>query len=500
MGEATPIIDPEFRALIPPPRDDERATLEANLVADGCRDPLVVWRGHGILLDGHNRLEICDRLGIAYQITAIELSDRDAAKLWILDNQLGRRNLIDYVRGVLALQKKAIHEARAKANQKARKGDQPGASPAKLPDLSPVNTRAEVAKDAGLGERTIAKIVTVEKNGSPELKAAASKGHISIDAAEKIAKLPEDKQKAIVAAGKDSVIEAAKASQAQEREDRARKREAARKAELEARAKAADESLPLDAPKWEVRQGDCLDGLKALGDEGRRPRLIFADPPYNIGVPYGDHYDDDVPGDEFERRLRDWISACYRALADDGSLWLLLNHEWGYVAATLAVDVGFTLRQWITWYESFGVNQTSKFNRCSRPLLWLTKHRERFVFNDVDEVRRPSDRQAKYRDERANPDGKLWDDVWGINPPIPRLAGTHAERIPGFPTQLPLALLRPIVACASEADDLVVDPFCGSGTTGAACIELGRRFVGLDLSEANVKAATTRLKAHRRDS
>ena len=55
--------------------------------------------------------------------------------------------------------------------------------------------------------------------------------------------------------------------------------------------------------------------------------------------------------------------------------------------------------------------------------------------------------------------------------------------MPDFPTQLPIALLRPIVACASRPGDLVVDPFSGSGTTGAACIELGRRFVGLELSE-----------------
>jgi len=87
------IIDPEFSALIPPLSPDEKAQLEANLVAEGCLDALKVWAGHNILLDGHNRLEICQRLGIDYQTTAIDLADREAACDWIDRNQLGRRNL-----------------------------------------------------------------------------------------------------------------------------------------------------------------------------------------------------------------------------------------------------------------------------------------------------------------------------------------------------------------------------------------------------------------------
>jgi site-specific DNA-methyltransferase (adenine-specific) len=122
----------------------------------------------------------------------------------------------------------------------------------------------------------------------------------------------------------------------------------------------------------------------------------------------------------------------------------------------------------------------------------MVRDRKRFVFH-ADAVRRPSDRQTKYRDRRANPAGKVWDDVWGINPPIPRVAGTHAERIEDFPTQLPLELLRRVVGCASDPGDLVVDPFNGSGTTGAACVELGRRYVGVEQSERYADRARRRL-------
>jgi site-specific DNA-methyltransferase (adenine-specific) len=178
-------------------------------------------------------------------------------------------------------------------------------------------------------------------------------------------------------------------------------------------------------------------------------------------------------------------------LTPDGSLWLLVNHEWAWKLVPCALKAGLHLRQWITWYETFGVNCTRKFNRCSRPLLWFTRHPRRFVFHACPEVRRPSDRQTKYNDARANPAGKLLDDVWMI----PRLAGTHRERIPGFPTQLPIKLLQPIIGCASDPGDLVLDPFSGSGTTGVVCTEFGRQFIGIEGSDYFAERARMRLKS-----
>jgi N6-adenosine-specific RNA methylase IME4 len=86
-----PLVDPEFSAAIPPLSSEERSQLEANIIRDGCRDPLVVW--NGILLDGHNRYEICSRRGIEFRVVEVNLPDRDAAADWIDANQLGRRNL-----------------------------------------------------------------------------------------------------------------------------------------------------------------------------------------------------------------------------------------------------------------------------------------------------------------------------------------------------------------------------------------------------------------------
>src|SRR6516162_1887874 len=87
------VIDPEFREMISPLRAEEREQLEANILAEGCRDPLVIWMPSGILLDGHNRYDICVANGIEFKTTTLDLPDREAAADWIDANQLGRRNL-----------------------------------------------------------------------------------------------------------------------------------------------------------------------------------------------------------------------------------------------------------------------------------------------------------------------------------------------------------------------------------------------------------------------
>ncbi len=86
-------IDPEFKSLIPPLTPDERAGLEASILTEGCRDALIVWGD--ILIDGHNRYEICTKHNIPYKTQQIEFASRAEARIWIRKNQLARRNLTD---------------------------------------------------------------------------------------------------------------------------------------------------------------------------------------------------------------------------------------------------------------------------------------------------------------------------------------------------------------------------------------------------------------------
>jgi len=198
--------------------------------------------------------------------------------------------------------------------------------------------------------------------------------------------------------------------------------------------------------------------------------------PYNIGIDYGRGAKaDQLPAKNFLRWCDEWFAAAIHVLATDGSLWVMIGDEYAAEFCVKLKSLGLVLRNWIKWYESFGVNCTNKFNRCSRHLFYFTRSPRSFVFN-AEAVTRPSDRQALYNDRRADHHGKLWDDVWLI----PRLTGTSSERLPHFPTQLPLELLLAVVSCASDPGDLVVDPFNGSGTTGVAAIQLGRRYLGIE--------------------
>jgi hypothetical protein len=120
-----PRVDPEFQSLIAPLKPEERRQLESNLLAEGCRDAVVTWRG--ILLDGHNRREICSRLDIPFKTCEMELPSREAAKLWIEENQVGRRNLSADQRAAIAFRILQRRVAMSK-RERARKGGLAGGS------------------------------------------------------------------------------------------------------------------------------------------------------------------------------------------------------------------------------------------------------------------------------------------------------------------------------------------------------------------------------------
>jgi hypothetical protein len=142
------------------------------------------------LLDGHNRHEICARLGLDFAIHPMLFESKSHAKEWIIRNQFGRRNLQPYVRARLALKLEDEIAKRAKENQKERKGDQPGATPQKSANLSPVDTREELAKIAGVSHDTIAKVKKIEADAPEAIKTKLAGGEISVNKAYQEIKKP----------------------------------------------------------------------------------------------------------------------------------------------------------------------------------------------------------------------------------------------------------------------------------------------------------------------
>lgn len=255
---------------------------------------------------------------------------------------------------------------------------------------------------------------------------------------------------------------------------------------------------------------DCVRFLNAF--TGPRPRLIFADPPFNIGYQY-DRYHDKLPYEQYYNWTRQWMGACAEALDPAGSFYVAIGDEYAAEICTIGKrDLGLTLRNWIIWHYTFGQATKAKFARAHAHVFYFVKDREQFTFND-DAVRVASDRQMLYQDRRANPRGKIPDDVWTLCRDcarknsldgndassdiwlMSRVCGTFKERVQWHPCQMPERLLERIVRVSSNPGDVVFDPFSGSGTTLAVAKKLGRHWLGTDISEDYVKNANERLAA-----
>jgi len=114
-------IDPEIQFLISSPSKEECDQLEKNILKDGCRDPIVIWDKHNIILDGHNRYNICTQNEIDYKLHPIVLETREDAINWIINNQLGRRNLTELQKSYLRGKR---YNTEKKVAHRPEKGDQ----------------------------------------------------------------------------------------------------------------------------------------------------------------------------------------------------------------------------------------------------------------------------------------------------------------------------------------------------------------------------------------
>lgn len=248
------------------------------------------------------------------------------------------------------------------------------------------------------------------------------------------------------------------------------------------------EQLPLD----KIITGDCLDVLGKLSSGCAD--LIVADPPYNIGYKY-DHYHDSQKHEDYCAWSKKWMLACKRVLSAKGAIYVAIGDDYAAELRIISREIGLTLRNWIVWHYTFGQNTKKKFARSHIHIFYFVADGKKFTFND-DSIRVLSDRQKQYADARANPAGKIPDDTWVI---FPRVCGTFSERADG-PNQLPEALVARIVRASSNPGDLVVDPFCGAGTTATVAAQLGRRYLSMDISAEYARKARLRVKKSLRKS
>jgi hypothetical protein len=212
------VVNAELKAYIDPLTPDEHAALERSLLAEGCRDALVLWGD--VLVDGHNRYGICQQHNLPFKtVQNAQFQSIDDVHLWMIDQHLGRRSVSDFQRGVLALRKREIlnerrQQAALQATAQAAPGNDAAAasgSPAMpLPASEPLQSREALARAARLNSNQVVMIERIQKTAAPEVVAAVKAGAISINAAAALATLPEPEQVAAAQGGRDALQQAAK--------------------------------------------------------------------------------------------------------------------------------------------------------------------------------------------------------------------------------------------------------------------------------------------------
>lgn len=241
--------------------------------------------------------------------------------------------------------------------------------------------------------------------------------------------------------------------------------------------------------------GDAIDVLNDLDAES--VDLIFSDPPYNLSndgftcysgkqVSVNKAHWDKSDGFEtdFNFHYR-WIEACYRVLKPNGTLWISGTYHSIYACGFALQKQGWQIINDIAWFKPNAAPNLAcrQFAASHETLLWAKKHpKAKHEFNY--QLMKTSDWG---KDSIKNPN-KQMRTVWVI-PTVPK-----REKIFGkHPTQKPLALLERVVLASSKLDAIILDPFCGSGTTGVAALKHGRKFIGVDQDSSYLEIAKLRI-------
>jgi site-specific DNA-methyltransferase (adenine-specific) len=248
------------------------------------------------------------------------------------------------------------------------------------------------------------------------------------------------------------------------------------------------QDLPLD----QVLHGDCVEILASLPE--RSVDLVFADPPYNLQLQQElrrpnmtrvdgveDAWDRFGSFAEYDAFTRAWLQACRRVLKDTGTLWVIGSYHNVYRVGAILMDLGYWILNDVVWAK---VNPLPnfrgvRFTNAHETLLWAQKQKgARYTFN--------------YHAMKAMNDDLQMRSVWELGLCIGKerltVAGSKAHS-----TQKPEALLYRVILASSNPGDVVLDPFFGTGTTGAVAKRLHRRWIGIERDPEYIRIARERI-------
>jgi site-specific DNA-methyltransferase (adenine-specific) len=248
--------------------------------------------------------------------------------------------------------------------------------------------------------------------------------------------------------------------------------------------------------------GDCLEILRTFA-EGSFD-MVFADPPYNlsnggftcqsgamVSVNKGSWDQSKGLNEDFRFQLH-WMMECQRVLKEDGTIWVSGTYHNIYLCGYALLTLGFNILNDICWFKPNASPNLScrYFTASHESLIWASKRKGvSHTFNYVEM------KTSDYPEDKLKNPEKQMRTVWSIpvTPPSEKRLGRH-------PTQKPLALMDRVVRSSTRLGDRILDPFCGSGSTGVSALRNGRSFVGIDSNIEYVGLAKARIdeamKAH----
>ena len=243
-----------------------------------------------------------------------------------------------------------------------------------------------------------------------------------------------------------------------------------------------------------IIQGDCIEQLRKIPDKS--VDLVFADPPYNLQLggdllrpdnskvdAVDDHWDQFASFKAYDDFTKAWMAECQRVLKDDGALWVIGSYHNIFRVGTVLQDLGFWILNDVVWRKSNPMPnfKGTRFANAHETLIWAAKSRgaKRYTFN-YDAMKMAND-EVQMRSDWTLP------------------LCTGEERIKGadghkaHPTQKPEALLHRVILTSTRPGDVILDPFFGVGTTGAAAKRLGRRYIGIERDPGYARFAEERI-------
>jgi modification methylase len=244
----------------------------------------------------------------------------------------------------------------------------------------------------------------------------------------------------------------------------------------------------------QVIEGDCIERMRAL-PEGCAD-LVFADPPYNMQLrgelrrpdqskvdAVDDHWDQFGSFGDYDRFTREWLSAARHVLKDTGTIWVIGSYHNIFRVGSALQDLGFWILNDVVWRKTNPMPNFKgrRFTNAHETLIWATKNpKQQYTFN--------------YEAMKALNDELQMRSDWTI--PIcsghERLKGDDGQK--AHSTQKPEALLHRVIVSSTKAGDVILDPFFGSGTTGAVAKRLGRHFIGIEREKTYADVARARIR------